>query len=60
MRGVLVVHTAEEYEAWLKKQHEEYGDHEPEDDDMWKYWREGLRKWVTAKLRQRLPGWGDR
>lgn len=42
MRGVLVVQTAAEYEAWLEKQREVYGEHDPEnnlEDKMWKDWK---------------------
>ncbi len=44
MRGRLIVETEAEFQAWLKKQHETMGDHDPEEDSMWKYWQEGLRK----------------
>ncbi len=44
MRGILVAESQEEFEAWLQKQFETYGEHEPKDDPMWRFWQEGLRK----------------
>ncbi|MHC4547417.1 MAG: cytochrome c oxidase subunit II [Planctomycetota bacterium] len=40
MKGTLVVETEEEYQAWLKKQGELSFPHIPEQDDIWKFWRQ--------------------
>ncbi|MHC4953349.1 MAG: cytochrome c oxidase subunit II [Planctomycetota bacterium] len=38
MKGNLIVHTQEKFDAWLKQQKETGGDHIPEKSTIWKFW----------------------
>jgi len=39
MKGYFHVHPTEEFDAWLKKEKAEQGEHRPEDDNHWKFWQ---------------------
>ncbi|MHC4958209.1 MAG: cytochrome c oxidase subunit II [Planctomycetota bacterium] len=40
MKGSLVVESEDEFNAWLEKRAADFGEHDPEGDDNWKYWRD--------------------
>jgi len=40
MGGVLVVESEEEFQAWLRDQKKEFGEHDPLTDKQWKFWKD--------------------
>ena len=40
MRGTLIVESQAEFEAWLAKTAKDFGAHDPENDKIWKYWKD--------------------
>ena len=40
MGGKLIVESEEAFQSWLDDTLEMFGEHEPEDDPNWKYWKE--------------------
>jgi len=44
MRGLLFVQTAEEFEAWKKKQYEKNGEHIADKDENWKFWYQRVQE----------------